>query len=359
MAQLGKLTTRSVCSPPRAELGEVVGERYDLALMTRRFVAEPYFRPTTEELRFLPEGPRMLRNYPYGGGKVGWVAIQHAAGLKEGSINVLDLPSGSNTTFPLNGRPGFFAETTLPGVILVGFERQLAYFDLITGSLGETVARIDTDPNVIINDGLAVEGGVLFGTKHLEFNQPLAAVYFYSFDTRKVHCVLDKQVCSNGKFLRRDSEGATLIDIDTIPKRISRYRLDLKLEQVLDRSLVKTPESLPASPDGMRPCPAYEGLPEGGSVVVAYYNPAAVADGVAQQIRLSDGAVLCEWILPGSPRVTCPEFVKLQGKVKLLFTTAVEGMSAGAREQASGAGSIYLADTPFDDTPAPPPLVSA
>jgi sugar lactone lactonase YvrE len=327
--------------------------------MMRRFVSEPYFKPGTEELRFLPEGPRVLRNYPDDGHKLGWVAIQHAAGLKEGSINVLDLASGSNTTFPLNGRPGFFAETTRPGVLLAGFEQQLALFDLSTGSVGETVARIDADPNVIINDGLAVEGGVLFGTKHLEFNQPVAALYFYSFDTRKVHCVLDKQICSNGKFLRRDSEGVTVIDIDTMPKRISRYRLDRKLEHVLERSLVTPPESLPASPDGMRPCPAYEEIPEGGSAVVAYYNPAAVADGLAQQIRLSDGAVLCEWIFPGSPRVTCPEFVKLEGKVKLLFTTAVEGMPADIREGAPGAGWLYLADTPFDDVPAPPPLVPA
>ena len=43
---------------------------------------------------------------------------------------------------------------------------------------------------------------------------------------------------------------------------------------------------------------------------------------MAQQRRISDGAVLCEWRFPGSPRVTCPEFVEGEGKVKLLFTTA-------------------------------------
>src|SRR5262245_48349378 len=132
--------------------------------MTPRFVAEPYFKPTSEELRFLPEGPRLLRNHPGGANKLAWVAIQHAAGLTEGSINVLDLGSGSNSTFPLKGRPGFFAESTMPGVLLVGFEHQLAFFNVLTDALGETVARIDAGPNVIINDGLAVEGGVLFGT---------------------------------------------------------------------------------------------------------------------------------------------------------------------------------------------------
>jgi sugar lactone lactonase YvrE len=327
--------------------------------MTNRFVAEPFFKPVSEELCFLPEGPRMLQNYPGGGDKLGWVAIQHGAGLTEGSINVLDLASGSNTTFPLKGRPGFFAETTLPGVLLVGIERQLAYFNLLSGALGETVARIDVHPDVIINDGLAVEGGVLFGTKHLEFNRPLAALYFYNFEAAKLHCVFDQQTCSNGKYLRRDSEGATLIDIDTMPKRITRYRLDRKLERVLEGSLVKSPELLPAFPDGMRPCPAYKGLSEGESVIVAYYNPEKVVDGLAQQIRVSDGAVLCEWIVPGSPRVTCPEFVKLGGKVRLLFTTAVEGMPVTIREQATGAGCLYIADTPFEEVPSSPPLVPA
>jgi hypothetical protein len=149
--------------------------------MITRFVAEPFFTPTAEELRFLPEGPRVLQNYPGGAAKLGWVAIQNAAGVAEGSVNILDLASRENTTLPLKGRPGFFAETAEPGMILVGFERELAYFNLLTGAMGETVAHIDADESVIINDGLAVEGGVLFGTKHLQFNKPIAALYFYDF----------------------------------------------------------------------------------------------------------------------------------------------------------------------------------
>src|ERR1700685_1455442 len=114
--------------------------RYDLDLTPLRIVAQSYFEPTSEELRFLPEGPRVLRNHP-GGALLGWVAIQHAADLHEGSINVLDLASGRNTSFPLPGRPGFFAETIRPGVVLIGLERRLVYFDLLTGNLEETVIQ--------------------------------------------------------------------------------------------------------------------------------------------------------------------------------------------------------------------------
>jgi sugar lactone lactonase YvrE len=321
-----------------------------------RIVAQPYFEPAREELRFLPEGPRVLRNHP-GGALLGWVAIQHAADLREGSINVLDLASRQNRCFPLPGRPGFFAETARPGVVLVGLERRLVYVNLLTGELEDPGIQVTSDERVIINDGLAVNGGVLFGTKHLEFNQPIAALYFFDSATRRVHTVLAGETCSNGKFLRRNADSATLIEIDSTPKTITRYRLDDALEHVLEQSLVTTPDSLPAIPDGLRPSPGGEDGPGSESVIVAFYNPGAVADGVAQQLRLSDGAVLCEWRIPGSPRVTCPEFVEMEGKVKLVFTTAVEGMPAATRRLAFGAGNMYIADTPFRKMPAPPPLI--
>jgi sugar lactone lactonase YvrE len=319
--------------------------------MPEKFIAAPFFEPSSEALRYLPEGPRVLRNHPGGGAKLGWVAIQHGVGLAEGSINVLDLTSGQNQTFPMQGRPAFFAETTRPGTLLVGLERRLAYFDLLTGDLEETGVSVTTDQRVIINEGLAVEGGVLFGTKDLAFQHPIAALYFFDSITRKVHTVLEGQTCSNGKFLRRDAEGATLIDIDSTPKSIARYRLDAKLERVLEQSPVAAAASLPGFPDGLRP------VPDGKSVIVAFYNPDPVADGVARQLALSDGAVLCEWTIPGSPRVTCPEFVQIAGEVKLVFTTAVENMPAATRKLAFGAGTIYLADTPFRSMPEPPPLV--
>lgn len=316
-----------------------------------RILGQPFFEPASEHLRFLPEGPRVLQNLPGGGAKLGWVAIQHAADLPEGSVNVLDLATRENRAYPVPGRPGFFAETTRPGVLLVGLERRLAYLDLTTGQFEETGIAVTSDERVIINDGLAIDTGLLFGTKHLEFNLPIAELYYFEAGSRRVRTLVPRQMCSNGKFFQRDEQGATLVDIDSIPRTITRYRLDSSLERVLGRTLVTPPSALPSVPDGMR------ATADGESVVVAYYNPDPVADGLAQQIRIADGAVLCEWILPGSPRVTCPEFVEIDGKVKLIFTTAVEGMPEAIRKNAPGAGALYIADTPFDAVPAPPPLV--
>jgi sugar lactone lactonase YvrE len=325
---------------------------YDFGLKPREFTASSYFDPQDEQLYFLPEGPRVLQNFPAEGRMLGWVAIQHGVSAKEGSINVLDLSAQRNTSFLLPGRPGFFAETTRPGVVLVGMERSLVFFDLLNRrQCGESV-EVTRDVRVIINDGVAVDGGVLFGTKHLEFNQPLAALYFFDVATRQVHTLLDGQFCSNGKVLTMDQSGATLI-----PKTISRYKLDWPPTQVLEQSLVVEPNSLLAFPDGMRAAPACEHAAEGESVIVAFYNPDPVEDGVALQLRLRDGAVLCKWAIRGSPRVTCPEFVKIGREVKLLFTTAVENMPTQTRRLARGAGKLYIADTPFRSIPPTPPLL--
>jgi sugar lactone lactonase YvrE len=243
---------------------------------------------------------------------------------------VLDLGSRENVHHPLPGRPGFFAETATPGVLLIGLERRLVLYDLNRRAVTETLAHIPEDPRVIINDGLAIPGGAIFGTKDLKFSQPIAALYHYDNATRQVRELLGRQTCSNGKYLH----DGLLVDIDTQPKTITEYRYDGALHRL---RLIAPPESLPALPDGMRP------MPGGKSVVVAYYNPAHTSDGLAQEIRLSDGEVLTEFVLPGSPRVTCPEVWELDGATCVFFTTAVEGMPAETCAIAPEAGTIFMA----------------
>jgi sugar lactone lactonase YvrE len=292
--------------------------------MPKRVVALPFYRPTLEEQRYLPECPRIIGESLY------WVSIQYAADRPQGGLNVLDLGSKNNVHHPLPGRPGFFAETAVPGVLLIGLERRLVHYDVNRREVTETLAHIPEDPRVIINDGIAIPGGAIFGTKHLEFKQPIAALYHYDNATRQVRELLGGQTCSNGKYLHDDR----LVDIDTKPKTITEYRYDGTLHPL---RLIAPPESLPAFPDGMRP------MPGGESVVVAYYNPAHTADGIAQEIRLSDGEVLTEFILPGSPRVTCPEVWELESATCVFFTTATEGMPPETCAIAPEAGTIFVA----------------
>jgi sugar lactone lactonase YvrE len=318
----------------------------------RQFVARPIYRPHSEELRFLPECPRMLRGLPGGAPLVGWVAIEHGVGSGAGSFNLLNLASRRNTSFPLPGRPGFFVETEQPGMLLIGLERRLVLFDLLARRLIETGVSLPEDERVIINDGIAIPGGLLFGTKHLQFRERIAGLYHFDAKSKELTQLVEGEICSNGKHFVRDADGAVLIEVDSLPKTITRYRLDAALRQVLEQSLVVEPDTLAAIPDGLR------ATPDGAGIVVAFYNPAAVSMGLAQEIRLKDGAVLTEWQFPGSPRVTCPEFAWIDGRVQLIFTTATEGMEREIRDIAPEAGTIFCADTHFETMPEAPPLLA-
>jgi len=318
----------------------------------QQFVAQPLFPPPSEELRFLPECPRLLRNWPGAGPVLGWVSIQHGIGSQVGSLNLLNLATGRNINFPLPGRPRFFVETDQPGVLVIGLERRFVLFDLTSSRLVETGVHLTNDERVIINDGLAIPGGLIFGTKHLDFREPIAGLYHLDTGTRQITQLVRGEICSNGKYFLPDAEGATLIEIDSHPRTITRYRLDRGLRRVLDASLIVPPKNLPAVPDGLRPAPG------GASIVVAFYNPEAADTGLAQEIRLEDGAVLTEWRLPGSPRVTCPEIVWLDGRVQLIFTTCTEGMPDQIRAIAPEAGSLFCAGTAWQTLPEAPPLVS-
>ncbi len=89
--------------------------------MAPRIVARPFYRPPSAELRYLPECPRQLRDT----NRLAWVAIQHGPDAANGSLNVLDLGTMQDRSYPLPGRPGFFAETPDPDIVTIGMERRL------------------------------------------------------------------------------------------------------------------------------------------------------------------------------------------------------------------------------------------
>jgi sugar lactone lactonase YvrE len=316
----------------------------------QQFGAEPWYCPPTDELRYLPECPRLLGNFPADAPILGWVAIQHGPGRRDGSLNLLDLATRRNTSIALPGRPGFFVETTRPGTLLVGMERELVLVDAVGSEITKTGIAIPTNQPVIINEGISIPNGLVFGTKHDQVRDPVAALYHFDCATHAVREIVGDQVCSNGKYYRCSEDELDLIDIDSVPKTITWYRFTPGFRELLARRLLLPPLSLPALPDGLR------ATPDGDSIVVAFYNPDRAKAGAAQELRLADGAVLTEWILPGSPRVTCPEFVEFDGSIRVLFTTAVESMSTDAQKQAPHAGWFFCGATRLTKLPAPPPL---
>ncbi len=315
--------------------------------------ARVFFDPSHEDLRFLPEGPRVLQNFPEQRSLLGWVAIQHGVDNPTGSINLLDLATLKNTRHDLPGRPGFFAETTQPGLLVIGLERRLILYDLSKKKVTETGVEVSSDERTVINDGLAVAEGLIFGSKDLHFRQEIATEWLFDSRSGELRTLKHRQICSNGKYVYQRGQQTLLADIDSPRKTVEVNAVDLDAGTLGESSILADFRSQPAFPDGMRP------TPDGLSLVIAFYNPGNAEFGIARQVSIDSGAVEAEWHLPGSPRVTCPEFIQIDGRVLVLFTTAIEGMPENQRRTSPNAGMLFVGETDFATLPPAPPLFPA
>lgn len=295
-------------------------------------------RPESEELRFLPEGPYWL-----GQNRVSWVAIQHGSGSTIGSINILDLNSLTNEHCPLPGRPGFAFPTDKPGTFVTGFERTVNLVDVATGDISLLVDGIESGvSNTIINDAVVFEGNLIFGCKELEFKTPKAGLYLWRRRDQSVVKLRDDQICSNGKAVVRADDGSlTLFDIDSVTKRITRCALDIDAGTVGEPQTVIDLTHDEVFPDGMILTPDHQ------SLIVALYHPGDPQSGSARQYNIRTGDLEAIWTCADSPRVTCPQLIKHEGRIRLLLTTADEGMSPEQRQRHPDAGCLFVGDTSF------------
>jgi len=309
-----------------------------------QYEAELLYRPSSAELRFLPEGP-----YDLGGGRFSWVGIQHGGTARTGSLNFFDLSTGRNTSLDLPGRPGFAFPTTDPDQFVVGLERHVRLVNVATGELKDVCGPVDEGvEGTIINDATLVPGGLVFGCKDVKFKENKAGLYLWRNSDRALITLRQDQTCSNGKKPLVWHGRLSLFDIDTPTKRVVVYPLDVAAGTLEAAEVVLDLRDDPAYPDGMVLSP------DGASAIIAFYDPRNVEAGVARQYDLATGQVQCEWRTPKSPRVTCPALVAHEGRVRLVLTTAVEHMTESEQSEHSNAGCLFTADTPFDTLSAAP-----
>ncbi|MBX9628734.1 MAG: SMP-30/gluconolactonase/LRE family protein [Gemmataceae bacterium] len=287
--------------------------------------------------RFLPEGPRPVRLDDRDA--LIWVNIQTAPAATGGALHVRFWDDGETETWRLPGRPGFVLPTDRPGVVFVGMDKQLGTFDLDAGTWHRLATIPDDSPRTMINDAEVVPGGraVVFGTKDVKFKDPIANLYLYTLDDDVVSLLAPGQTCSNGKVFARYGGELVLFDIDTPTKTVKRYRLDLGSRVAVLDGVALDLKAEPGFPDGMR---------DGGegTAIVAFYNPDPVPHGRAVRFDLTSGQAVAEWQTPGSPRVTCPCLLSHGGGVKLVLTTATEGMPEEQEDDCPEAGSLFEAD---------------
>jgi sugar lactone lactonase YvrE len=300
---------------------------------------EILYRPERPELRFLPEGPHRC-----GEGKLSWVAIQHGPEAMVGSLNVLDLKNRSNETYELPGRPGFAFPTNQNDAFIIGLERTLGVFDARIREWSVFQKNIDQEVlDTIINDGVVFDDGLIFGCKDLEFREKKAGLYLWRKSHRALHRLRDDQICSNGKALITRNGQLTLLDIDSPTKTVAAYPLDLDKAWLGEPQIVVDLRKGGSSPDGMILSPDEK------SVIVALYNPHEAPHGEARQFSLATGECEAVWRTAGSPQVTCPQLVEMDGRIKLVLTTAVENMPPPRQKNAPNAGCLFVGDTPFDE----------
>jgi sugar lactone lactonase YvrE len=307
--------------------------------------ARVFVRTDEDEDRFLPEGPRPITLD--GRDALIWVNIQTAPDAARGALHAVYFDNDETGVWNLPGRPGFVFPTDRPGTVFVGVGKQVGTLDLETNEFRPLATIPDADPRTIINDGEVVPGGraVVFGTKDVRFADPIAGLYLFTQSDNSVSLLAPRQTCSNGKLFAYYGGDLVLFDIDTPTRKVVRYRLDLGRRVAVPDGVALDLGGVPGFPDGMRAAAE-------NTAVVAFYNPDPVSAGKAIRFDLSTGQAVEEWTTPGSPRVTCPCLVPRPDGVKLVLTTATEGMPAEQRENCPNAGLLFIADTDF---PACPP----
>jgi len=298
----------------------------------------------TEADRFLPEGPRAVT--VDGRPALGWVNIQTATDAAGGDIHVR-FWDGEHRTYSQARRPGFLFPTDRPDTLFIGCEKEVGVLNLVTNHFTPLAAIDDANPRTIINDGEIVPGGraVVFGTKDVRFADSMAHLYLFTLDDQLITVLADRQTCSNGKVFARDDDGLVLLDIDTPRRNVVHYRLDLARRQLRDGREALDLRGHDGFPDGMVAA-------DDGSVIIAFYNPTAVTDGRAVRFDLRSGTPVEQWTTPGSPRVTCPLLVEHDGRVRLVLTTASEGMPADMRPTCPNAGDLFWAETTLLTAPS-------
>ncbi|CAN5430119.1 SMP-30/gluconolactonase/LRE family protein [soil metagenome] len=309
-----------------------------------RTIAQVAFTPKGEADRYLPESPRIVQ--VDGRAALCWINIQTGPNATTGSVHIGFLDNGERRRFGLPARPGFILPCEIPNTLVVGLEKTIGMLNLARGAWTPLAKITDTRARTIINDGEVLPGGhgIVFGTKDVSFLESIAHLYLMTLPDQQISVLADDMLCSNGKILLNLGQDAILFDIDTAKKLVERYYLDVGKHQLIRDGIAIDLRDDPAFPDGMVDC-------GDGSVIIAFYNPNCGGDGVARRYRLSGGELVEEWIIPGSPRVTCPLLFKHQDQIKVLFTTAVEGMPADMRATSPNAGALFIASTTLTSIP--------
>jgi len=258
---------------------------------------------------------------------------------KPGQLHIVDTKNWTTEVHDLPEPVGFAFPTKDETKFVVGLGKGVAIYDTKTKKtvrLVESVKEEDT----LVNDALLVDDGLVFGTKHLRTPKKLAGLWYYSYANKTPLLLLPNLKISNGMDTIRDSQGNLwLIHTDTPDGTIKKYLFDPKTGKFDPAGhIVVDLRHVNAGPDGLTLSPDKKHL-----IVALWNDDENATQGEARQYNVETGKLERIFIVPGSPRVTCPILVK----DKVILTTAWEG-SEKLKKAQPNSGRIFIADTTGD-----------
>ncbi len=295
--------------------------------------------------RYLPEGPKAL-----GPARLLWLTIQCGADATQGALHVLTTGRGENRSWRLPGRPGFAYPTSREDVFLIGMERAVGLYDTGRARFQPLCGGLDASvPGTIVNDGVLLPQGLVFGAKDTTFQAHKAGLWFLRASDRQLFQLRSDMLCSNGVIGRPMLDGRIeLFHIDSPLRVVKRFVLDPDQGTLTDEAVAIDLRHETAVPDGMVAWPGSD------EVVVAMFDPEPRANGRALRCSLRTGAVLAEFHTPGAAQVTCPAWLETQYGAHLVLTTAAENLTPERMAQQPNAGCLFAVRTPGVVVPQTP-----
>jgi len=252
----------------------------------------------------------------------------------------VDSSNWTHTVHDLPEPVGFAFPATEDNKFVVGLGKGLALYDARTKNITKLVEDLN-EGDTLVNDALLIDEGLVFGSKHLTTPQKLAGLWYYSYDSRIPHLLMPNQKISNGMDTITDEKGQFwLIHTDSPDKLIKKYPFDPKSGKFDSQKgqIIVDLQDGTCFPDGLTLSPDKKHL-----IVALWNNDEDATNGEARQYNIETGRLERVFIVPGSPRVTCPILVK----DKVILTSAWEG-SEKLRKAQPNAGRLFVADTTGD-----------
>jgi len=297
--------------------------------------------PFSKEQFYLSEGPYIVKN-PNDWNKstvFSFVNIQSGPN-QPGQLHVVDTKDWKHSVYDLPEPVGFAFPTTDESKYVMGLGNGVAIYDTRSKAITKFIPEVKEN-DTLVNDALLVEDGLVFGTKHLRTPQKLAGLWYYTYNNPQPFHLLQNLKISNGMDTIQDAKGNFwLIHTDTPDQTIKKYLFDPKTGK-FDRNgqVVVDLRNLSTSfPDGLTISPDKKHL-----IVALWNDDENATQGEARQYNVETGQLERIFVVPGSPRVTCPILVQ----DKVLLTTAWEG-SPKLRDAQPNSGRLFVAETTGD-----------